>query len=560
MSSTKILHLHRFQEDTTGIELPESFTYPFFYQPHRLTELATAQLQTYLEEETIPHNFGLGAHADLLEQGKMFGVLVVRDGNGELGFLAGYSGKMEEANGDAWFVPPICDIHAHDSFYKEGERKLNAMTAALEQLKNNPERNARIAEIQREIDAIEAELTAGRKQLKMAKKERQKRRETVKLTMSPQEFEAFAEQLAQESIAGQVAFKHHAARRKEVLEKLIEERDTVNAEVIHAEKTRRAKSNRLQKEIFDQYVFLNALGEEAPLSTLFPDFELRTPPSGSGDCAAPKMLQYAYQHGLHPICMGEFWWGSAPASEVRQHKNFYPSCGSRCRPILGHMLNGLTVDENPLLELGTPTEMKVVYQDEDLMIVDKPSGLLSVPGVDIEDSAFTRVQLLFPDATGAILVHRLDMSTSGILLFTRNPKANKRMQKQFIKRTVKKRYVAVVEGVVEEDSGVIELPLAPDYYDLPRQRVCHERGKPAKTLWEVVNRENGRTRLHLYPVSGRTHQLRVHCAHPDGLGMPIVGDELYGKMQDRLHLHAEWISFEHPGSKEPFTLEVPASF
>ena len=224
------------------------------------------------------------------------------------------------------------------------------------------------------------------------------------------------------------------------------------------------------------------------------------------------------------------------------------------------MLQGLDVEENPLLNYGKDKPMPIVYEDEDLVVVDKPAGLLSVPGVEIEDSALTRIKNLYPNASGAILLHRLDMSTSGLLMFTLNPKANKRMQRQFIKRQVEKTYIAEVVGEVKKEEGTILLPLAPDYFDLPRQMVCQENGKPSKTIWKVLHREKGISRLALKPVTGRTHQLRVHCAHPDGLGLPMIGDELYGVIGKRLHLHAHELIFQHPTSKERITLTAPIPF
>ena len=301
---------------------------------------------------------------------------------------------------------------------------------------------------------------AVRADLKEAKKARQKYRESVRKTLPEAEFDAVCERLAKESIQGQLAFKHRSKEWVAEQAELEAELAQFDEEIIQAKHQRREKSNALQRKIFDHYVFLNAHGEDKVLSECFPDFDLRHPPSGSGDCCAPKLLQYAFQNGLKPICMGEFWWGSAPDKEVRRHKFFYPACASRCRPILGHMLEGLHVEENPLLTLGQDQPLPVVYEDDDLVVVNKPAGLLSVPGVEIEDSALTRVKLMYPNATGAILLHRLDMSTSGLLMFTLNPKANKRMQRQFIKRQVQKTYIAEVQGIVAEDTGVISLPLA----------------------------------------------------------------------------------------------------
>lgn len=549
-----------FQSDVDHIGLPEEFTYPFFYKPHPLTERATEELQSFLESANIPHNFGLGSHSELIEQGKMFGVLVVKDKQGQLGWLAAYSGKLEEGEAQGYFVPPICDIHDAQSFYKQGEKELNEMSAAIQKMIDAPERVARIEAINSRLEEVKEILRLGRADLKEAKKARQKYREAVRKTLSDEEFEQVCERLAQESIQGQIVFKHKSKElvaEQEMLEKKLEQ---MQEEIVVAKQERRDKSNALQRQIFDHYVFLNARGEAKVLSECFPDFDLRHPPSGSGDCCAPKLLQYAYQQELVPIAMGEFWWGSAPDKEVRRHKYYYPACASRCRPILGHMLEGLDVEPNPLLTLGQDQPLPVVYEDEDIVVVNKPAGLLSVPGVEIEDSALTRVKLMYPQATGAILLHRLDMSTSGLLMFTLNPKANKRMQRQFIKRQVNKTYIAEVQGIVQKDEGVITLPLRPDYYDLPRQMVCHESGKPSETHWKVLERKNGRTRLALKPITGRTHQLRVHCAHPEGIGFPMVGDELYGIIENRLHLHAETLEFMHPMTKEMVRVHAKAEF
>ncbi|MAZ96213.1 MAG: RNA pseudouridine synthase [Flavobacteriales bacterium] len=551
--------LHTFSKDISGIRPPEKFTYPFFYTPHPLVELASEQLKSYLIETDLKHNFGLTHNEHLIEQGKMFGVLVVRNKAGKLGWLAAYSGKLSE-DPKEYFVPPICDIHAAQSFYKKGEIELNEMSAEIVALEKDPNRLEAIGKLEDRLTQINEFLRAGRADLKDAKKARQRYRETVKKTLSDEDYEEVKERLAKESIQGQLVFKH---RSKEwVIEQEALEGELANflEEVKGLKEIRRTKSNTLQREIFNHYVFLNAHGKEQVLSDCFPDFDLRHPPSGSGDCAAPKLLQFAYKNGLKPICMGEFWWGAAPVKEVRKHGYFYPSCASRCRPILGHMLQGLDVEENPLLNYGKDKPMPIVYEDEDLVVVDKPAGLLSVPGVEIEDSALTRIKNLYPNASGAILLHRLDMSTSGLLMFTLNPKANKRMQRQFIKRQVEKTYIAEVVGAVKEKEGTILLPLAPDYFDLPRQMVCHQNGKPSKTTWKVLHKEKEYSRLALKPVTGRTHQLRVHCAHPDGLGLPMIGDELYGVIGERLYLHAHELVFQHPTSKEIITLTAPIPF
>jgi tRNA pseudouridine32 synthase/23S rRNA pseudouridine746 synthase len=557
MKTAPIFHL--FSSDIRKIASPEQFTYPFFYQPHPLTEAAAKELQSFLLKGTLVHNFGMGAHESLIEQGKMFGVLVVNDSSGNLGWLAAYSGKLSEEP-QGYFVPPVADIHAAQSFYKKGEAELNDMSAAIAALEQDSKRKAQKKTLQDRLDEINEQLRKGRAALKEAKKARQKYREAVRPTVSEEDFEGICERLASESIQGQLAFKHSSKEWLAEQKALVEKLDQFDTDIRDLKEERRLKSNALQREIFDHYTFLNANGESQVLSACFPDFDLRHPPSGSGDCCAPKLLQYAYKNELKPLAIGEFWWGNAPDKEIRQHAYFYPSCASRCRPILGHMLQGLEVEENPLLTYGQDKPMPVVYEDEDLVVVNKPAGLLSVPGVEIEDSALTRIKNRYPNATGAILLHRLDMSTSGLLMFTLNPKANKRMQRQFIKRQVQKTYIADISGLVAEEQGVIRLPLAPDYYDLPRQMVCHKTGKASETHWSVLQRFKSSTRLALKPITGRTHQLRVHCAHPEGLGLSIIGDELYGIIGQRLHLHAHQLEFTHPTTKEIIRIEAPIDF
>ncbi|HSD14594.1 MAG TPA: RluA family pseudouridine synthase, partial [Flavobacterium sp.] len=324
---------------------------------------------------------------------------------------------------------------------------------------------------------------------------------------------------------------------------------------------RKQKSADLQQQLFDQYHFLNNKGETKSLCAIFETTALLKPPAAAGECAAPKLLQYAYLNNLQPIAMAEFWWGESPKSEIRKHGQFYPACRGKCEPILGHMLEGLKVDENPLLinpALGV--QLETIYEDDYLAVINKPAEFLSVPGINIMDSVYERMKLKYPEATGPLIVHRLDMATSGILLIAKDKDSHKLLQGQFIRRTVKKRYTALLDGIVKEDEGEIDLPLRIDLDDRPRQLVCYEYGKPAKTKYKVVERTNQNTRIHFWPITGRTHQLRMHASHATGLNCPIVGDDLYGTKADRLHLHAEWIEFKHPVSRETMTFEVPAAF
>ena len=338
-------------------------------------------------------------------------------------------------------------------------------------------------------------------------------------------------------------------------------------------------SKNLQEWLFHQYQLLNARGEVKDLVDIWQDYydrpKLRQryplPPGGTGDCCAPKLLQYAYQHGLKPICMAEFWWGESTKTELRQHLNYYPACRGKCKPILTWMLQGLEVDPDPELSGFQKTDIPVVYEDEWLLVVNKPTGILSVPGRVSEYSVDTVMKERYP---GCQVAHRLDMGTSGLLMVAKSQDVYRSLQEQFIKHQVKKKYVAMLEGrckkedvrcKMEEGRGTISLPLRPDPMNRPRQIVDMEHGKRAVTDYEVISPNI----VALYPQTGRTHQLRIHCAHPDGLGRPIEGDELYGfgkansqklKANSRLMLHAAEIWFTHPVTGESMHITAPAPF
>ncbi len=317
---------------------------------------------------------------------------------------------------------------------------------------------------------------------------------------------------------------------------------------------RKQRSQALQKWLFEQFHFLNALGKTASLPDIFGK---KTPPSGSGECCAPKLLQYAFLHGYHPLCMAEFWMGRPPKDEIRQEGDFYPACRSRCKPILEWMMQGLEVEVNPLLENYQKTiqQLRVLYEDANIIVVDKPSGMLSVPGKDDLPSLADILK-----DKGAVMVHRLDMDTSGLMVIARNEAAYHHLQEQFIHHTIHKRYSALLENSMKIGStGKIDLPICPNPYDRPRQIVNKEYGKRSITRYEIVDNIHGHALVHLWPETGRTHQLRVHMAHPSGLGNPIVGDRLYGHVDKRLMLCADELTFFHPrtGEEKKFQLSLP---
>lgn len=542
--------------------MPEKFTFPFYYEPHRLAKLAAEELQNHLESQTDwLHNFGKPNGQDPAAIGKMFGVLVVKNSEGELGYLAAFSGKLADGNHWPKFVPPVFDILKKDGFYKTEEQEVNALNYQLEIATKDfilLEKRKKFQDITAEA---EADLAAFRVRNAENKKIRKQKRFDAKNQVSNEDFELLNEILNLESSQDHFLLKDktkewknriHAAKAELLLEE---------NKVQDLKEKRGKRSAALQKKIFAAYSFLNRNGETKSLLELFSFLDPMFPPAGAGECAAPKLLHYAYQNHFEPIALAEFWWGQSPSSEIRQHKNFYPACKGKCEPILSHMLQGLAIDKNPLL--ANPSYEKVietVYEDEHLVVVNKPNEFLSVPGVHLTDSVESRMKEKYPDATGPMIVHRLDMSTSGLLLLAKTKEVHKILQSLFIKRSLKKSYLAILDGIIEENEGVIDLPLRLDIDDRPRQIVCFEHGKSARTKWKVLDRKEGRTKIQFFPITGRTHQLRVHAAHTLGLNTPIVGDDLYGKKADRLYLHAESLEFIHPIKEKIVVIELAADF
>ncbi len=435
-------------------------------------------------------------------RGKMLGVLVVEgmDGtgcDGKLAFLAAYSGLLAGRNDWPFFVPPVFDAQQPDGHFKTVERQISELNAEV-------------------------------------------------------------------AVASQQSLPEGMERQPGVAETQWEERVTV------LKRQRKQLSEELQLWLFRQYRMLNARGETSDLVDIWrsyhssPRIQQRfpLPPGGSGDCCAPKLLQYAYQHHLQPVAIAEFWYGESPRGEIRHHAQFYPACRGKCLPILTFMLQGLEVDGEIQVEEGhdgKETVLEVLYKDEQVLVVNKPSGLLSVPG----RIAAPSVQYLLKEQYGEVFMpHRLDMDTSGILVVARTEQAYKHLQQQFFARTIYKRYEALLDGLMPVgQKGTISLPMRPDPLDRPRQVVDFLHGKQAVTDYEVLKTDaHDHTLVSLVPHTGRTHQLRVHCAHPDGLGLPIVGDNLYGRKAQRLCLHAAELSFHHPLTAERLHFEAPTVF
>ncbi|NRA93558.1 MAG: RNA pseudouridine synthase [Psychroserpens sp.] len=542
--------------------LPERFTFPFYYEPHSLCIRASQEIQSYLSsQQDFDHNFGLEVSKPGLKIGKMFGVMIVEKTDGALGYLASFSGKIGEQNYLKGFVPPIFDTLDPGGFYKQGEAELNEINKKIEVLQNRSEYKTAKHSLESVKAQYEQDLFELKALIKSKKSDRARKRSEAIQILSDKAYSELEEGLKKESI-----YYHFRLRdlKTEGLRKISEAKEHFEAlerEINELKEERRKRSAQLQKQIHEQYRFLNYKGQTEDLISVFGATALQKPPAGAGECAAPKLFQFAYEHQLKPIAMAEFWWGVSPRSEVRRHQQFYPSCRSKCEPILGFMMQGLNVDPNPMEQVSNPdAALEIVYEDDYLLVVNKPHEFLSVPGKTISDSVLTRMKAYLPDATGPLLVHRLDMSTSGLLLVAKNEKTHKNLQRQFIERIVKKRYVALLDGKPDQDNGAVELPLRVDLNNRPRQLVCYHYGKEAKTYYKVVAHENDTTRIHFFPFTGRTHQLRVHAAHHRGLNVPIVGDDLYGTRASRLHLHAEQLEFEHPVKKEWMNISCESPF
>jgi len=549
----------RFKAPIADIVLPLKFTFPFYYEPHPLAILAAEQLQEYLSAQDLSfHNFGIKNPDQPNAIGKMFGVLVVKNEKEELGFLSAFSGKMLGEKTPDLFVPNLFDANPNGEFYINGSRELNIMTKQIEDLENNPQLLELQNIIKKEKNIVDQKIETLKSEQRAAKADRKQRRAIGKTQLSATDYELLLDTLGKESIAKRNQVRDAENLLLAALEKISAPLLALENEIADLRDIRKNKSVKLQQALFSHYQFLNIKGVKKNLHEIFKDIPK---PSGAGECAAPKLLQYAFMNNLQPIALTEFWWGISPASEVRRHRQHYHACMGKCKPILTHMLEGMDVDNDPMLiNPARNKPLPILYEDDEVVIVNKPSGLLSTPGKFIPDSVQNRMHQRYPDVEGAMIVHRLDMHTSGILLLTKNPANHKFLQRQFVNRTIKKRYVALLEGVVKGESGRIDLPLRTDYDNRPNQMICYEQGRSAITDWEVIQRTATHTRVHFYPLTGRSHQLRVHAAHRLGLGCPILGDDLYGKKGERLCLHAERLEFYHPVSRERVVVEVEAEF
>ena len=563
-----------------SIQPPLQFTYPFCYEPHPLCVAAAKQVQRYIEES--------GVWKGEQSPGKMFGVLVVRGSDkggaeseesnccdGQLGFLAAYSGLLAARNDWEYFVPPVFDAQQPDGHFKVREREISNINKEIEALEKSKGYLAQLSLYESTKQGIELRLEQMRKQVAEAKAIRDARRREAEQGGEPLSAEEKAAMVreSQHLKAEQRRLKQQCDTELAILHQPIEEH---KKRIAALRNRRRNMSDELQQWLFRQYIMLNALGEERDLVDIFRDTIHAIPPAGSGDCCAPKLLQYAYKHGLEPVCMAEFWWGDSPKQEIRHHLHYYPACRSKCLPILTHMLRGLNVEPNPLAQSKMTEKPSVVFEDDYIMVVNKPAGMLSVPGkketaeeclnssnLSIEEYFADNSKLKTQNSKFLKAVHRLDMDTSGLLVLAKSEPVYINLQRQFASREVKKRYEAILDGRPAISEGRISLPLIADIMDRPRQRVDYENGKQAITDYRVEQLlPEGRTLVCLYPLTGRTHQLRVHCAHQSGLACPILGDPLYGhgNRKTRMCLHAAMVEFRHPVTGERMRFEASSGW
>lgn len=539
-------NIHRFASSIEGIPLPPAFTFPFHYTPHPLVQEAAHEVQAHLRTRS--------KWEEELRKGKMFGVLLIRDTEGNVGYLAAFSGNLAGSNLHRGFVPPVYDLLRPDGFFKQEESEISAINRRIESLEKDEAYLHLQHAYQAGTQAHREALAKAKEEMKQAKRSREEKR---KKGVSPEEEAA----LIKESQFQKAEYKRLEKKLRQEEEERKASLSAFETRIQALKHERKTRSAALQQRLFRQFRMLNARGETKDLCQIFRDTPQGIPPAGAGECALPKLLQYAYLHGLHPLAMGEFWVGESPKEELRREGHFYPSCKSKCEPILRHMLAGLEVEPNPLEKAHRETgELETVYEDEWIVVVNKPCGMLSAPGKLTSDSVYTRLKEKYPEADGPLIVHRLDMATSGLLLAAKTKETHQALQAMFATREIRKRYTALLDGMVEQDEGIIDLPLCPDYANRPRQMVNFEHGKPAVTRYEVLERKEGKTRVSFYPLTGRTHQLRVHAAHPDGLDCPIAGDELYGKKAGRLYLHAAQLTFVHPVTGKRLTLCREAEF
>ena len=563
-------YLWKFPKEMEDAGLEDNgFTDPFRYVPDpRVLQAGRIVISRLAEWASMPEGTPEKTIERSFAEGKMLGVLICRTG-----FLAAFSGTVKGSGGVTssvdGFVPPIIDLTNEQGYFKINEAAITRLNKELKILSSSPAYNAIKTELINAQATRDAEIEALQDQIRLAKIQRDKIRNE---STDPSKLDG----LIRESQFQKAELKRCKDRWKDRIYEIENQISEFEATIRDLKARRAEQSDALQKWIFENAIVHNGAGESLSIWEIF-SCEGLTPPGGTGDCAAPKLLNYAFAHGLEPLAMGEFWYGASPDTAVRTHGHFYPSCTSKCGPLLGYMMKGLrhpirsgATERSGMTDTSLPTPICNLYEDESIIVVEKPSGMPSVPGLDGRNSL---QELLTSQSNEIHAVHRLDMDTSGVMVFAKTSEAAVNLRRQFEEHTVRKTYMAKVSadtvsqtGSSKTGKGTIDQPLSPDYDERPRQKIDFRQGKPAYTEYEIIrNHEDGTTDLLLYPHTGRTHQLRVHCAHHLGLGRPIVGDLLYGgysvfdnKASEpahpaRLCLHALSITFRHPLTAEELT-------
>ncbi len=485
------------------------------------------------------------------KQGRMFGFLLGVDGNGLTHELWAYSGSHAGGLDSSKFVGPASDVRAKSPEFVAGEQRVGELSSAIDRMQVQPEfleLNDRLTAIReakkKEIDALKEVHSIRRQHRTMQRTEGNDaialNRESQLDKIQMRALKALWDRREEEAVAEFEAFNQQ-------IQDLIQERSMLSAS--------------LHRLWFEQFTVPNAAGEEASVSELFAADGAGFPPAGTGECVAPKLFAEAARRKLSAVHFEEFWWGPPPRSEVRRHRQRYAPCRGRCQPLLKHMLTdtALVLPDDPSLVV-CHADIEVLHAGQGYVVIHKPAGLLSIPGKLQSDSVQTRIAALYPEARGPMIVHRLDQATSGLMLVALDERSYHELQRQFLERKVEKRYLALLEGVPETDNGEIELPLRVDPMDRPRQVVDFKYGKEARTRWKLHALSDGRAWVHFWPETGRTHQLRVHAAHVDGLNRPIVGDPLYGNAGERLMLFAEILNFNEPYSGKPQFVKLPQRY
>ena len=532
--------------------MPAGMNDPFYYEPHPLCLLAREKAMPMIQELM---------HGET--EGKMFGVLIVeRQEDGRCGFLVGYSGQVRGRSDWPGFVPAVFDYLQPDGYFKTHEADITAINHEVEQREQQPERLQAAEALEQATQKAQREIA----DMQQATNEARERRRNIRAAgnLSHEQEDA----LIRESQFMKAELRRKKKYHEAIIDELKATLASYDAPISRLKAQRRELSDALQRWLFEQFNMLNSKGERRNLLEIFKETSLRVPPAGAGECCEPKLLQYAFLHGMRPIQMAMFWVGASPKVEIRHDGRFYPACRGKCLPILRwmlsdvEMLRGFDVADS-LLPHPSDNEIPIVYEDDDIVVVNKPAGLLSVPGISEKYSVWSIMRHRYRDVDSPLTVHRLDQPTSGLLLIAKTRQAYRALQRQFMQHEVKKKYVALLErdGWQGENEKLIDLPLFSDPLNRPYQSVDYEHGKPAATRVVYLGETDGHVRVALYPQTGRTHQLRVHCAHSQGLSNPILGDNLYGSQEaSRLYLHAESITFRHPRTNEEMTITAPADF